>query len=214
MSPGKHWRAGRALPGHLSWLGAFGASSEAAMLPAMAVVAGHIGAALLQVETSEVALQRAAVGLLTTFLGAWVMSSAFAFLLLWISGQTAVPTTASQAFASSMGFVFPAWTAGIVLVVPPLLGAGPELGEILWFLLALISTLRILHSDALRVIGVRRRWLRPFRWRTAMSFALLFVAILIVPAFVARHFLQVDAIVGFIAPVVELTWPLPPPPNW
>lgn len=208
----KAWRstiAGRAPSG--PWLVA--AALTAAIWPAVAVVAGHLGSAAIGHQLAETAIQRAAVGLVATAGGALVMAPALTLALMRIAQSSRAENDPSLSGPAAMGIIWPAWTAGLVLAVPPLVGLGPELGEIAWCALALVIALRMIRIGAVPALGIRRRWSWHFTGRAAIAFALLFALIPLAPALLARGALGVSGS-AVHAPPEPVELPLPPEPNW
>jgi hypothetical protein len=212
ISPARAWSAtvgdrGRR-PG---WLMA--GALTAALLPAAAVVSGHLGAAALGYETREVAVQRAAVGLVATVGGALVMVPALTLLLMWLARTSRAAGGDALSGPTALGIIWPAWAAGVVLAVPPLLDLGPEPGELLWLLIAVVVALRAIRSGAAIGLGIRRRWHWHFALRTALAFVLLFAVVPLGPALIVRGMLGVEGrpTIGDPEP---LEWPVPPEPDW
>lgn len=193
------------------WLVAAGLT--AVVLPSIAVVAGHLGSFLLGHVPREMAIQRAAVGLVAAIGGGLTMAPALTLALLPLTRSAHAPTGASRTAPAAMGILWPAWTAGLVLAVPPLIGLGPEIGEILWLLLAVLFGVRVMRDGGARWLGVRRRWMSGFLVRTTLVFAILFGGIAVTPALVVRAMMGVESKPTPNAPApVDL--PLPPRPNW
>jgi hypothetical protein len=190
-----------------------GAGLTAAVWPAIAVVGGHLGSALLGVEDAAVAVQRAAVGLVSAAGGALVAAPAMTLVLAWAVHRAHEDVPVRRLVPAAMGLLWPAWTAGLVLAFPPLFGLGPELGEVLWLLVAAIAGARVLRAAAAPGLGIRRRWAAGFMTRTLLSFVLLLAAISIVPALAMRAALGVSTIYVPPAPP-EREWPTPPEPAW
>jgi len=208
----KTWRTavdGRAPSG--PWL--IAAALTAAIWPAIAVVAGHLGAVAMGHQLAEIAAQRAAVGLLATLGGAVVMAPALTLALMWIARESRAEKAVELAGPVAMGIIWPAWTAGLVLAVPPLVGLGPEPGEIAWFALAFVIAFRMIRIGAVPTLGIRRRWSWHFTGRAVAAFVVLFALIPIAPALVARNLLGVSSS-SVHAPPRPLELPLPPEPSW
>jgi hypothetical protein len=189
------------------------AALTAAIWPAVAVVAGHLGSAAIGHQLAPIALQRAAVGLLTTLGGAVVMAPALTLALMAIARNSRAGNDVDLAGPTAMGIIWPVWTAGLVLAVPPLLGLGPELGELAWFVLGLVIAVRMIRTGAVPTLGIRRRWRSHFTGRAILAFVLLFALIPVAPALLMRSMLGVSgsAVHG---PPEPLELPLPPQPNW
>jgi hypothetical protein len=207
-----------------SWLGTVGsrprppiwliaAALTAAIWPAVGVVAGHIGSFFVGVETVQVATLRAAVGLTSAVGGALVLAPALTLILLRSTVAAHSYTPPRQAVPFAMGFLWPAWCAGVVLAFPPLVGLGPEAGEIAWVILATVGVLRACNATTLASLGIRRRWARRFVLRFVTSFLLVFAIVVIGPAMVARSILGgATAFVPQAPTNTEL--PTPPKPDW
>lgn len=193
------------------WLVAAGLT--AVVLPSVAVVGGHIGSSLLGHIPAQVAIQRAAVGLVSAIGGGLIMAPALTLALLSITRSAHAPASATRAAPAAMGILWPAWTAGLVLAIPPLLGLGPELGELLWFLAAILLGVRALREGGSDWLGIRRRWLSGFMVRTTVAFALLFLLVAIVPALVVRSMMGVESSPP-PASHAPVDLPLPPAPTW
>jgi hypothetical protein len=212
FSPGRFWpEAVGAGSRSAGWLVA--AALTAAMLPAAAVVGGHLGAAALGHIGREVAVQRAAVGLVATVGGALVLAPALALVLMWLTRASRAEHGRGRETATAAGILWPAWTAGLVLALPPLLDLGPEPGEALWTMLAAAAAVRAIRDGAVAGLGVRRRWRAHFSLRASAAFVALFLAVPIAPAFVVRGLLGVSGETTRPAPTA-LEWPLPPEPKW
>lgn len=212
ISPARAWtatvgeRARR--PG---WL--MSGALTAALLPAAAVVAGHLGSAALGHETREVAVQRAAVGLVATVGGALVMVPALTLFLMWLARTSRADNGTELSGPTALGIVWPVWAAGLVLAVPPLLGLGPEPGELLWLLIAVVVAVRTIRRGAAVGLGIRRRWHWHFALRTALVFVLLFAVVPLGPALIVRGMMGVAGRPTIAAPE-PLEWPVPPEPDW
>jgi hypothetical protein len=208
----KGWRsaiAGRAPSG--PWLVA--AALTAAIWPAVAVVAGHLGSVALGHQLAEIAVQRAAVGLVATVGGAVVMAPALTLALMWIARNSRAENDVNLSGPVAMGIVWPAWAAGLVLAIPPLVGLGPEPGELAWFALGLVIAVRMVRIGAIPTLGIRRRWSWHFTGRAAIAFVLLFALVPVTPALLVRSMLGVSGS-AVHAPPEPLELPLPPEPNW
>lgn len=193
------------------WLVA--AALTAAVLPAAAVVAGHLGSAIFGGEERATATLRAAIGFMSVTGGALVIAPALALVLLSLSKWSRGDASPGMAVAAAMGLVWPAWTAGSVLAFPPLFGLGPEIGEILWFAVVATIAVRTLRAGVLQSLSIRRRWAGHFTLRASVSFILLFGLITIVPAMAVRTML--GAATEIIPALPDRpTLPLPPEPNW
>jgi hypothetical protein len=194
-----------------SWL--IAAALTAAVWPALAVVGGHIGSALLGREEVTVAVLRAVVGLTAVVGGAIVAAPALTLLVLWTTETAKENTSPDFAGTVAMGILWPAWAGGLVLAVPPLLGLGPELGEIMWALLAALIAFKIIKSHSIDLLGIRRRWALRFKIHMASAFVLLFVLVAITPPMAVRSILgAATQIVHSLPDQPDL--PLPPLPNW
>lgn len=208
----KAWRtavSGRAPSG--PWL--IGAALTAAIWPAVAVVGGHIGSVALGHQLTQIALQRAAVGLLATLGGAIVMAPALTLALMGIARGSRAENEIELAGPTAMGILWPVWTAGLVLAIPPLLGLGPEPGELAWFVLGLVIAVRMVRVGAVPTLGIRRRWSWHFTGRAVVAFVLLFALIPVAPAMLMRSMLGVSGS-AVHAPPEPLELPVPPEPNW
>ena len=193
------------------WL--LGASLTAVVFPATAVVAGHIGSALLGHVDHDMAIQRAALGLVATVGGGLVMAPALTLAMIRISGAARAQAESSVAGPVAMGLLWPTRAAGLVLLAPPLLGLGPELGEVAWLVLATVIVFRTVKLGAVKGLGVRRRWAVRFLWQNVLVFMLLFVAIPVGPAMLLRAMMGVAGVTVH-APPEPIVWPLPQQPNW
>jgi hypothetical protein len=193
--------------------GLLAAALTAVPWPAAAVVAGHLGSVALGFASPEVAVQRAAVGFVAAVGGALVMAPALALALMRISEGARAPGDAERAGPLAMGLVWPAWAVGLVLAAPPLVGLGPEIGEIAWFALGTFVAGRALLAHARAGGDVRRRWAGPFFARGLLAFALLFAIVPIAPALAVRAALGVEGELVRAAPA-EVVWPLPEAPDW
>ena len=211
VAPAESWE--RACGGGRTGWWLLAAALTASVWPATAVVAGHVGSALVGHQTYDMAAQRAAVGLLAAVGGAAVIAPAFALALIWLARTSRATAPPDLVAPSAMGVVWAAWAAGIVLAIPPLAGLGPEVGEAAWALLAVAAAVRALWRGAIPALGVRRRWARHFLARTAIAFTLLFAAVPIAPAFALRALLGVEGR-GEIPTLDVPEWPVPPEPSW
>ena len=212
FSPGRYWmRAAGGAPRDGGWL--LAAALAAAVLPAAAVVGGHLGAAAIGHIGRDMAVQRAAVGLVCTVGGALVVAPAMSLVLMRLTRASRAEHGRGLETGAAMGMVWPAWAAGAVLAAPPLLGFGPEPGEALWALAAATAAVRAAREGAVPHLGVRRRWRTHFSVRAVGVFLVLFTAIPIAPAFIARGLLGVAGEISH-PPPVPLAWPEPPEPNW
>jgi hypothetical protein len=189
------------------------AAITAAVWPASAVVAGHIGSAALAYEESTIAILRAMVGFMAVVGGSLVMAPALTLALLWTSETSRGTVDSKRAGAVAMGLLWPTWTAGIILVVPPLLDLGPELGEFLWLGLATLVVIRLLNQYACPTLTVRRRWKSRFVLRSTIVYLLLFTITAIAPAMFVRSMLGASSPHVASLPT-RPALPLPPEPNW
>ncbi len=212
LNPRRSWQIAVDQPDRSSlWLVA--AALTASIWPAAAVVAGHLGAAALGVQRAEVATLRAAVGLTSVVGGALVFAPALTLILLWSTGAAHSHLAPRRAGSAAMTFLWPVWSMGIVLIIPPLLGWGPEPGELAWIVLAALIVIRSCRREALAAMGVRRRWAKRFMVRFVMAFVIVFVAVVIGPASIARGALGVStAALPDLPGPTEL--PTPPEPIW
>lgn len=193
------------------WLVA--AALTAAVWPAVAVVLGHVGSALVGHEELSVATLRAAIGFISVLGGALVMAPALTLALLWTTSNAHASTTAGQAGPVAMGLLWPTWTAGIVLAFPPLLGFGPTVGELLWLLLVAVVVFRTIRLGAVSTLPIRRRWKWRFTTRSVLAFILIFVMTSIGPAVAVRGILNISEPAGFSMPD-RPALPKPPEPEW
>lgn len=193
------------------WL--IAAAITAAVLPAVAVVVGHLGSAVLGHTDHATATLRAAVGFVAVAGGALVIAPAMTLLLLWLADLSRGGATQNSAETMAMAIVWPVWTAGLVVGIPPLFGVGPEIGEAVWTCLAFLVALRTVRSGELSFLGIRRRWNRHFTTRAIISFILLFGFIVLGPSIVVRGILGAA---GEIIPELpdRVPLPMPPTPNW
>jgi hypothetical protein len=189
------------------------AALTAAVFPAAAVVAGHLLSAVLGRETHTTAALRAAVGFAATAGGALVAAPALTLLLLILTESNRGDTDTGHAGAVAMGVLRPVWTTGLILGVPPLLGLGPEIGEILWTVLAVVIARRFFYNEAPVSLGIRRRWSRRFSLVASLSFALLFIIIAVVPAVTVRSLLGASTMIPISLPESDAL-PMPLPPSW
>ena len=193
------------------WL--ISASLTAAVWPALAVVAGHLTSSVLGIEEARIAILRAAVGFITVVGGALVIAPAICLVFMWTTRVAHERENPRKAVSVGMGVIWPVWSAGIILFLPPLLGLGPELGEIGWAIVAIALGAHMIKTQAAGALGIRRRWAARFILHTSCAFALLFLAVTVCPAVLAR------GILGAGTPVVRTVsqrpaLPLPPSPNW
>jgi len=208
----KAWRtaiSGRAPSG--PWL--IAAALTAAIWPAIAVVAGHLGSVAIGHQLAPIAVQRAAVGLLATVGGAIVMAPALTLALMGLARGSRAENDVNLSGPTAMGIIWPVWTAGLVLAIPPLLGLGPEPGELAWFVLGLVIAARMIRTGAVPTLGIRRRWRWHFTGRAVIAFVLLFALIPVAPALIMRSLLGVSGS-AVHAPPEPLELPLPPDPDW
>jgi hypothetical protein len=112
-----------------------------------------------------------------------------------------------------MGLLWPTWTAGIVLAVPPLLGFGPTAGEIIWTLLAALVAFRTIRVSVISSLLIRRRWAWRFTTHSILAFVLIFVMTSIGPAVLVRGILNVSQPTVFTMPD-RPALPNPPHPKW
>ncbi|MCP4674695.1 MAG: hypothetical protein GY854_04105 [Deltaproteobacteria bacterium] len=194
-----------------TWL--IAAALTAAVWPGVAVVGGHIGSAALGYEESAVATLRAAIGFMSVVGGALVMAPALTLILLWLTDAAHEDTTPDYTGPVAMGVLWPVWTAGLVLAVPPLLGLGPELGEAAWIMLAAFVTARTLRHGAVSALAIRRRWKSRFLVHSTAAFLVAFMIVSIAPAVVVRSILGAATPIEISLPD-RPTLPLPPEPNW
>lgn len=211
-APARAWATG-AIPAPRSAGGLAAAALTAVIWPAAAVVCGHLGSAALGSTAPEVAVQRAAVGFVSAVGGALVAAPALALLLMRALESSRAEADLPRAGRVALGLVWPAWAAGLILAVPPLVGLGPELGELAWFAVGAAAALRSLRCFARGGDGVRRRWAGPFLARASLAFALVFAAVPIAPAMAVRAALGAQ---GELAPPAPppISWPLPEAPDW
>jgi len=210
--PVETWQAMARPEGHSpTWLPV--AAIVAATIPAVAVVLGHLGSHWLGYADRETALQRAAIGFVATVPGAVVMTAALALALLRICDDAKVSLSGTALPSAVMGLIAPAWFCGAVLAVPPLLQLGPGIGELLWFALALLCAIRVIRKAMADGLGVRRRWKTVFSVETGIAFALLFLAVPLLPAALMRHAVGVTGAV-FSGDPAPMTWPVPEPADW
>jgi hypothetical protein len=156
---------------------------------------------------------RAAVGFIAVAGGALVTAPALTLMLLSLVSWSRGAGTTGNAETVAMGLIWPVWTAGLLLGVPPLLGAGPEIGEALWALTAVLVTVRTIRAGDLKKLGVRRRWFGHFASRAVIAFLLLFVIVVIGPAMAVRGMLGATSEIQPTLPD-RSPLPLPPTPNW
>ena len=198
---------------HGSALWLIAAAITAAVLPAAAVVAGHLGSAVLGHTDHATATLRAAVGFIAVSGGALVTAPALTLLLLGIAHRSRGAGTTCNAETVAMGIIWPVWTTGLLLGVPPLLGAGPEIGEVIWTVVGALVAVRTLRAGDMTGLGIRRRWFGHFAAYASVSFVLLFILVVIGPAMAVRNVLGAA---GEILPTLpeRSSLPLPPSPNW
>jgi hypothetical protein len=212
VSPARFWQP--ALAGcPRSPSGLLAAALTAVPWPAVAVVVGHLGSVALGFASPDVAVQRAAVGFVAAVGGALVMAPALALALMWISESSRARGDVARTGPLAMGLIWPSWAAGLALAAPPLVGLGPEIGEIAWYLLGIAVAGRALWVHAKAGGEVRRRWAGPFFARGLLAFALLFAAVPIAPALAVRAALGVEGELVRSAPP-PVSWPLPEAPDW
>jgi hypothetical protein len=212
LSPKRSWPATvERAPGTALWL--IAAAITAAVLPAAGVVGGHLGSAILGYADHATATLRAAVGFIAVAGGALVMAPALTLLLLALSNISRGAGTPRSAETVAMGIIWPVWTTGIVLGVPPLLGVGPEIGEAVWVMVAALVAVRTFRAGNLASLGIRRRWRSHFTTRAILSFVILFILVVVGPAAAVRKLLGAE---GEIVPTLpeRSPLPLPPIPNW
>ncbi len=193
------------------------AALTAAVFPAAAVTIGHLLSAAFGKESHTAAALRAAVGFAATAGGALVAAPALTLLLIVLAESNRGEVDASKASAVAMGVLWPVWTAGLVLSIPPLFGLGPEIGEILWTVLAVVIARRFFYNEVKAPLGIRRRWSGRFSFVASFSFALLFVVVTVVPAVTVRNLLGASSTVipiNLIGSPETDALPLPPPPSW
>jgi hypothetical protein len=210
--PARAWSSDAIAPPRSSG-GLVAGALTAALPPAVAVVVGHLGSAALGFAAPEIAVQRAAVGFVAAVGGAIVAAPALALVMMRVCESARAPGDLENAGRVALGLLWPAWTAGVLLVVPPLLGLGPELGEIAWFCAGTALAVRSLVAYSRSAGEVRRRWHGPFLVRAALAFALLFAAVPIAPAMLVRAALGVQGELISRAPEA-VEWPLPETPDW
>jgi hypothetical protein len=212
-APARAWSSG-AISGPCSAGGLVAAALTAAIWPAIAVVGGQLGSAALGFATPQIAVQRAAVGFVAAVGGALVAAPALALAMMRVCESSRAPDDLWHAGRIALGLVWPAWAAGLLLAVPPLVGLGPELGEIAWFAAGLAVAVRALGAYSRDGNEVRRRWAGPFFVRAALVFAFLFAAVPIAPAIAVRAALGVQGELIGAARVEPVSWPLPETPDW
>ncbi|MCP4599037.1 MAG: hypothetical protein GY847_00595 [Proteobacteria bacterium] len=212
LSPGRSWNAAiGSSPRRAMWL--IAAAVTAAVWPAVAVVVGHIGSAVLGHQEATVATLRAAIGFISVLGSALVMAPALTLVLLWSANTAHEYTTPTQTGPVAMGILWPTWTVGLILAVPPLFGQGPELGEIIWAMLAALVAARTFRLCAVPALAIRRRWRWRFITHSTAAFVLVFVLISIGPAIVVRAMLDAATPIEPTMPD-RPALPLPPEPNW
>jgi len=212
LRPRVTWQKTVAGSSHNPWW-LISASLTAAVWPALAVVAGHLVASALGMEDPKVASLRAAVGFLTVVGGALVIAPALCLIFMWTTRIAHEEEDPRRAISVGMGVVWPVWAAGIILFLPPVLGLGPELGELSWAIVAALLGVRIIKKEAPGALGIRRRWTTRFILHTSLLFVPLFALVTICPATVARGLLGAETPVVRVVPDSPAL-PLPPPPNW
>ena len=193
------------------WLVA--AALTAAVWPAMAVVLGHLGSALIGHEELSVATLRAAVGFISVLGGALVMAPALTLALLWTTDSAHASATPNQTGPVAMGLLWPTWAAGIVLAFPPLLGFGPTVGEIIWTLLVALVAFRTIRVGAISSLVIRRRWRWRFTTQSTVAFVVIFLFTSVGPAILVREILDVSKPAAFTMPD-RPALPMPPSPEW
>ncbi len=198
-------------PRQSTWL--IAAALTAAVWPGVAVVGGHIGSAALGHEESSVATLRAAIGFMSVVGGALVMAPALTLILLWLTDAAHEETTPEYTGPVAMGVLWPVWTAGLVLAVPPLLGLGPELGEVTWIILAALVSVRTLRGGAVSALAIRRRWKSRFLVHSTVAFLFAFMIVSVGPAIFVRSMLGAATPIEISLPD-RPALPLPPEPNW
>ena len=212
VSPAKRWSVLLSKEHRrLSWL--ITAAITAAVFPSIAVVAGHLGAAFLGCELQQVAIQRAAVGLVATFTGVMVMAPACTLIVSSALKNARVSHNMGIAASSAMGFLWPIWFCGFIMIIPPLFNMGPEPGEIAWFVLGCLAVFRIIKKAAVNELKIRRRWKKQFIVQMSVSLILLFAIVPFVPAFTVRYFMGVSGKTA-IEEVSPIVWPVPPASDW
>ncbi len=189
------------------------AAITAAVFPAASVVFGHLGSAALGNETHSTAALRAAVGFAATAGSAMVMAPAMTLIIIMLTESNFGEATTQRASSVSLGIMWPVWTAGFVLGILPLLGLGPEAGEILWALSAFIIAQRIFRTVALPSLNIRRRWATRFSISAAAAFTAMFITTAIAPAMAVRAMLGAATVISHDAPTSEKL-PLPSAPDW
>jgi hypothetical protein len=198
-------------PRKAAWL--IAAALTAAVWPAVAVVLGHIGSAALGLEEASVATLRAVVGFMSVVGGALVMAPALSLILIWLTGTAHENTSANRAGTVAMCIVWPTWASGMVLAVPPLFGLGPELGEVVWVILASLVALRTIRLETVSALAIRRRWKLRFISHTTAAFIFTFAAVSIAPAMTIRSMLGASTLIMPSTPD-RPPLPLPPPSDW
>lgn len=193
------------------WL--ISAALTAAVWPAVAVVFGHIGSAAIGSEETSIATLRAVVGFISVVGGSVVTAPAMSLTLMWLSTVAHENVPPDRASLAAMCIVWPAWTAGMILAVPPLFGLGPELGEIIWAMLAFAAAFRSIRLGAVSALAIRRRWKTRFVAHATLAFVAMFALLSIAPAVTIRTML------GASTPLLSSTpdrpaLPVPPEPNW
>ncbi|MDJ0764459.1 MAG: hypothetical protein QNJ97_15895 [Myxococcota bacterium] len=212
LFPKRTWpRAVKSAPKSAGWLVA--AALTAAVWPAAAVVAGHLGSALLGLVEMPLAVIRATVGFISVAGSALVMAPALLLLLLTVADAARANVTPSQTGPVAMCILWPTWFVGCVLAVPPLIGLGPEVGEIAWLAIAALVCLGLIRSSAAAALEIRRRWKDRFVVQSTLAFTLAFALVAIAPAMTVRSIL--GATTSIVPSQVERpALPRPPDPNW
>lgn len=189
------------------------AALGASLWPAAAVVVGNVLAGVLGHEESDVAARRAAVGLLCAVCGACVCAPALAMLTLRWTRAAGEIVDASRACGAATRIVLPAWACGVIAGLPPALGLGPEMGELLWAVLATVVAMLAVRGGVTSSLGIRRRWKLTFALKLSLGFGALFLAAVVLPAVGLRSLL--GAATPLPLPQLEpAALPWPPPPTW
>lgn len=194
-----------------SWLVA--AALTASLAPAVAVVAGHFVSVALGEEEVSLATLRAVVGFTSAVGGILVLAPALSLLILWIAKTSRGSASTGQATSAAMGILWPASLTGVVLCAPPLLGLPPDLGEILWLVLATAIAGRTLRRAVGPALRIRRRWAMAFLLHGTAAFALAFALVAVAPAMLVRNALGDATRVPSLRPEAPAL-PLPPAPDW
>jgi hypothetical protein len=212
LRPLKAWTgAVGSSPRRASWL--IAAALTAAVWPGVAVVMGHVGSAALGETDVRTATLRAAIGFLSVVGGALVMAPALTLILHWLTGIAREETTPEETGPVAMGIIWPTWCAGLVLVFPPLLGLGPEFGELVWAALAVALAVQALRRSAVPSLAIRRRWATRFVVHGALAFTLTFAAVSLAPAFGVRSLMGASTTLEPNLPDGPVL-PRPPEPDW